>query len=183
MNLPWDELNVIRTRLEQTAEETTDGEVKKYDREKCLDIIYEFLEYSWTMGVENLNENLSTSITVNDSEMRESINKPIADKTYKERIAEYADQGKLEEMLRVADTDSHRNMVYASYLSAKKAGAKTKTWICTFHNSRDTHMALHMTTVGIDDYFVNYNGNKTLYPGAFGVAEEDCNCQCYLRFA
>lgn len=183
MILPWDELNVIRSRVEkQKIEETAEDGGKKYDAERCIDIVYEYLEMAWTMGVDNVNEDLSTSFVPQDAEMRSAIYQKVADKDFAERIREWSEKGDLDAIMRVADTDAHRIVNRAAYETAKKAGARYKTWICAFHNSRDTHMALHGTTVGIDDYFVNYNGNKTLYPGAFGIPEEDCNCMCILRF-
>lgn len=188
MIFPWDELNVIRSKVEkQELAETAEDGGKKYDAEKCIDIVYEYLEMAWTMGVENVNENLSTSYAptspVMSAEMRSEINRKVAGKDYKERIREWAEKGDFEAIMRVAETDSHRVANKAAFDTAKKAGAKYKTWNCVFHNSRDTHMDLHATTIGIDDYFVTFAGHRTLYPGAFGVADEDCNCQCYLTFA
>lgn len=183
MTFPWDELNIIRSRVEaQEISETAEDGGKKYDAEKCIDIVYEYLEMAWTMGVDNVNENLSTSFVPQDAEMRSAIYQKVADKDFTERIREWSEKGDFEAIMRVADTDAHRVLNESAFNTAKKAGARFKTWKCSFHNSRDTHMALHNTTVGIDDYFVNYNGNKTLFPGAFGIAEEDCNCMCWLEF-
>ena len=56
-----------------------------------------------------------------------------------------------------------------------------KTWICTFHNSRDSHIALHGVTIPIDEDFHAYGGPMQ-YPGDNSRVgpEEICNCQCYL---
>lgn len=199
MNFPWDELNVIRSKIEKleiesTAEETPEKSEdgmplppkKRYDAEKCIDIVYEWLEMAWTLGVEDVNEMLSTSYAPDspsmEAEMRSQINRKVAGKDYAERIREWARIGDFEAIVRVAQTDAHRVLNESSYNTAKKAGAKTKRWVCVFHNSRDTHMDLHGQTVGIDDYFVTFNGHKTLLPGQFGIAEEDCNCQCYIEY-
>ena len=184
MTFPWDELNVIRSKLErqEIAEEAEDGGIR-YDAEKCIDIVYEYLEMAWTMGVDNVNENLSTSYAVQDAEMRSAIYQKVAGKDFTERVREYAENGDFDSIMRVAETDSHRVLNEAAYTTAKKAGAKYKTWVCFFHNSRDTHMDLNAQTVGIDDYFVTFAGNKALHPGQFGVAEEDVNCMCVLTFA
>lgn len=183
MEMPWDELNVIRSKAEKLEiEETAENGKKKYNAERVTDIVYEYLEYAWTMGVDNANEEMSASYAPQDAEMRREINRKVAGKDYKERIDEWSEKGDLDAIMRVAETDAHRMLNESAYMTAKKAGAKTKKWVCTFHNSRDTHMDLHGQTVGIDDYFVTFNGHKTLYPGEFGIAEEDCNCQCYLRF-
>lgn len=238
MNFPWDELNVIRSKIERleieataepvrrrsdgggiypvyamspgyraggsrTTETTTTTGIeyrtefgsepgteqpkKKYDAEKCIDIIYEYLEEAWAMGVENTNENLRTSYAPEspsmEPKMRAEIDRKIAGKNYKERVREWAEKGDLDAIMRVAETDAHRVLNSAAMTTAKMAGAKYKIWVCVFRNSRDTHMDLHDQRVGIDDYFVTYNDHRTQYPGEFGIAEEDCNCQCYLNFA
>lgn len=87
------------------------------------------------------------------------------------------------DIMRIADTDSHRVYNESGFNTAKLGGAKTKTWICHFHNSRDWHIYLHKTTIPIDSEFYTYLGNHALYPGQFGVAEEDCNCICTLEFS
>ena len=183
MTFPWDELNTLRTKVESLEEITEDG-VKTYNREKVLDAVYEYLEYSWTMGVDNVNENLSTSFAVNDKEMRDSINQAIAGKTYRERIAEYADKGDLDSIMRVAETDSNRNSNEAAFLTAKKAGAKYKTWVTMDDERvRATHEYLHAMTIPIDDYFVTFDGDKALHPNGFSKPENNINCRCQLTFA
>lgn len=57
----------------------------------------------------------------------------------------------------------------------------TKTWICTFHNSRDSHIELHGTTIPLEDDF-HAAGGPMFYPGDDSRVgpEEICNCRCYL---
>ena len=47
---------------------------------------------------------------------------------------------------------------------------------------RDTHDYLEGVEVGLDDEFYTYLGNKAMFPGQFGVAEEDVNCRCWVTF-
>lgn len=56
-----------------------------------------------------------------------------------------------------------------------------KTWICTFHNSRDSHIALHGTTIPLDEDFHAFGGPMA-YPGDSSRVgpEEICNCRCYM---
>lgn len=57
-----------------------------------------------------------------------------------------------------------------------------KQWICTFHNSRDSHIAMHEQIVFIDEDFTLPDGKKISYPGdSKAGAAEVCNCQCYLK--
>lgn len=185
MTFPWDELNIIRSRIEGLEiADTAEQGGKKYDTEKVIDIVYEYLEMAWTMGVENTNENLSTSFAPQSAEMRAEINRKIAGKDYKERLTEYAEKGDFNAIMRVAETESHRLLNEAAIETARKAGAQFKTWI-TMQDPlvRDTHDYLLAVTVPIDDYFVTYNGDRAQAPGQFGIPEEDCNCRCVLTFA
>ena len=177
MTLPWDELNNLRSRIESAK--TAEG----YDAERVTDIIYDYLVYAYVMGVDNVNESLSSSIKPNDREMRESINKKIAGKDYKQRIAEYAQTGDIESIMRVAETDAHRVMEESSLSTAKKSGAKYKVWH-TMEDPlvRDEHVPLDKARVPITDKFVTWDGYKTDRPGNFGIPELDINCRCYLTF-
>jgi hypothetical protein len=185
MVLPWDELNNLQTKIEQTLtfEQTETGIKQKFDRDKCLDIIYDYLVYCYVMGVDNTNEQLSSSIKANDKEMRDTIYKKVAGKDYKERIEEYADNGDLMSIMKVAETEGHRDMNTASLVTANKAGARYKRWV-TMNDDRvrDTHDYLEGMTVPIDRMFVTYNGDMTMFPGEFGIADEDINCRCTLSY-
>lgn len=185
MTFPWDELNVIRSKLEdQELAETAENGNKKYNAERCIDIVYEYLEMAWAMGVDNVNENLSTSFAPKDDEMRSSIYQKVDGKDFTERIREWAEKGDLGAIERVAETDAHRVLNEASMNTARKAGAKQKTWVTMLDDRvRETHEYLQAMTVGIDDYFVTYDGDKALAPGGFELAENNVNCRCVLTFA
>ena len=64
-----------------------------------------------------------------------------------------------------------------------KTGVKPmKRWVCMFHNSRDSHIAMHGQTVGIDEDFTLPSGQKIKYPGDSSAgAAEVCNCQCRME--
>lgn len=178
MTLPWDELNNIRTKVESLV--TANG----LDGERVTDIIYDYLVYCYVMGVDNVNESLSTSIKPNDAEMRKSINKKIADKDYKQRITEYAETGDIESIMRVAETDGTRNYNDASLSTAKKAGARYKRWMTMEDDRvRDTHDYLQGMSVPIDDRFFTYDGDSARYPGDFSLVQNNAGCRCSLTFS
>lgn len=189
MLFPWDELNVIRSKVEKLElEDTAEDGGKKYDAEKCIDIVYEYLEMAWTMGVENVNENLSTSYAptspVMSAEMRSEINRKVAGKDYKERIREWAEKGDFEAIMRVAETDANRVINNAAIKTAKKAGAKWKTWVTMNDEKvRATHKPLHAMTIPIDDYFITFDGDRALAPGEFSNPANNVGCRCTLTFA
>lgn len=233
MTLPFDELNSIMARLEEEASEITPSGVKRYDPKKCCDIILDYLIYCYVMGVDNVNEMLSTSIAVNSDEMREVLYRRIEGKNFEERVREYAEAsqnaagttenptpggetsrseevaaenetrpnggfsgaeeeqsdffgisevGDLGKILRVAETEGHRILNEAELIAAKKGGAKTKTWITQRDDRvRETHDYLLGETVGIDEVFVTFDGDKARFPGDFENAENNVNCRCVLQ--
>lgn len=79
-------------------------------------------------------------------------------------------------------TESHRIQQEASQHvreEAKKKGANiVKQWDATLDGrTRDTHRRLDGQIRDVDEPF-EIDGKTAMYPGGFGVAEEDCNCRC-----
>lgn len=181
MILPFDELNNLRAEIEGTVTER-DGKFV-YDKDLCVDLVLDALIMAYVYGVDYANETLGTDIPPVESEVEATVYKKIAEKNFAERVAEYAEQGDIERIMEVARTDSHRVFNTASYDTAVKGGAKTKRWVCQFINSRDTHIYLHGTEKPMDEEFYTFMGNHAMFPGQFGVAEEDCNCQCVLEYS
>lgn len=200
MNFPWDELNVIRSKVEKLEIESTEEETprksedgtplppkKRYDAEKCIDIVYEWLEMAWTLGVEDVNEMLSTSYAPDspsmEAEMRSQINRKIAGEDYKERIRKWAEKGDLDAIMRVAETDATRIVNRSAIETARKAGKEWKTWITMDDDKvRPTHVFLHGMTIPINDYFVTFDGDRAQQPGEFTSVENNANCRCKLEF-
>ena len=59
-----------------------------------------------------------------------------------------------------------------------------KTWGTMLDDRvRDTHEYLEGVTIPIEAEFYSFRGGSTLYPGQWGIPEEDCNCRCYLTFS
>ena len=61
-------------------------------------------------------------------------------------------------------------------------GVETKkVWICTFQNSRDSHIAMHLQVRDLDEDFISGLGNVLRFPGDMLAPVEDwINCQCYV---
>lgn len=57
-----------------------------------------------------------------------------------------------------------------------------KRWFCTFHNSRDSHIAMHNQTVFEDEPFLTPSGEEMMYPGDDTNVgpEEIINCRCRM---
>ena len=86
------------------------------------------------------------------------------------------------EIERVIKTETHKAQSYADYEGFKQSEVvEYVMWICVHHHSRDNHIAMHGQTVKLGEEFISPSGYTTLYPGEFGVAEEDIECNCLLE--
>ena len=138
---------------------------------------------AYLQGVNEANAQLQGDAEAVPEKFNEAALKPVADKTFVERIEEYAPEGDIESIFRVADTDAHRLYVQGELDTAIANGASTKTWnTMEDFRVRDSHFPLEGTTVGIDDYFVTYDGDEAQMPGDFTLAENNVNCRCWLTF-
>ena len=181
--LPIDEINRFEEELHIHFE---DGQIRsKADEDSILDELEDLFLLAYASGLAGANADLQKSITADINEIEAVLNEKVAGKTWRERVHEYYTGGGTEaDINRIAETEAHRITNEAAYDTAVKGGATTKTWNCMMlPTSRDTHIYLDGVSAPIDGVFTTFMGNQTLYPGEFGVAEEDCNCMCWLTFS
>lgn len=90
----------------------------------------------------------------------------------------------LNRAIRIARTEGHRiqnESRYDAQVMAKQRGANVvKQWDATLdRRTRPTHQQLDGQIREIEEpYVIPSNGRRGMYPGEFGVAEEDINCRC-----
>ena len=113
------------------------------------------------------------------------VDEKVAGRNWKERVEDYFSNGGAgDDLIRIAETETHRIANTAALDTAKKAGAKSTTWVTMMDDRvRETHDYLEGETVGIDEEFYTWDGAHAPAPGMFGVPEEDCNCRCELLFS
>lgn len=80
----------------------------------------------------------------------------------------------------IARTEIHRASNFASMEGYRQAGVDQKEWQHTDGgpDARPDHIAMDGQVVGIDEDFESPSGNTAPYPGQFGDAADDANCQC-----
>ena len=90
---------------------------------------------------------------------------------------------------RIARTESTRIESIAKEQAAQEYQEETgntvyKIWFCSFRNSRESHMDLHMATVPMNSDF-QAAGGPMAYPGDGSRVgpEEICNCQCWIEIS
>lgn len=180
--LPLDELNVIKGKYERSGSDTP---ITDFDLVDIIDDLLDIFLLAIANGVVSINSQFGTDYQPDAEQIEETIYRKIDGATWKDRVETwYENGGTAADIVRIAETESHRIGNEAAYNAAKAVGAKNKTWICQMlPTSRDSHVYLNGTTVGIGDYFYSYRGGKTLYPGQFGEAFEDVNCLCELEYS
>lgn len=196
--MPFDELNTLKEEITDVMSLPV-AERKEYE-DFFYDEVLDLLIMSYVFGNEAANDMLGFSddkaIEIERNKLTESIDKKIAGKSWKERFSEYFENedATAEDIMRVAETDSHRiynEAIYAvgeaadSGAAGEKAkGVVMKTWETMLDDRvREQHQYLEHITIPFDSYFYTYDGQPALAPGMFGVPELDIGCRCRLRLS
>jgi len=177
--LPIDELNILKGEYGESGTPITD-----FALDDIIEDLLDIFLLAMARGVLIVNEQFGTEYKPSAVQIEKTIYEKIDGVTWEDRVRTwYENGGTTADVIRIAETESHRIGNEAAYTAAKEVGAKTKTWICQMlPTSRDPHIWLNGTTVPIDGFFYTDDGNKALYPGQFGVASLDVNCLCELKF-
>lgn len=180
--LLFDNLNVLKTDL--TEAYNTYGSLKNIPA-KLDDIVLDYLIYAYVMGVEDVNETFGTNVEVQTDKLEWSVYKKIADKDFRQRVQEYVDNGgTVEDIMRIAETDTTRIYNEGGIDTAIEAGAQYKTWNTMMDDRvRDTHFPLQSIKAPIDGYFYTWDNDKAKAPGGFTLPENNVNCRCWLTFS
>lgn len=180
--LPFDELNRLADGIRERYGKDT---LQKRDEEDIIDELLDLFLLAYATGNEVTNNNLSSSYEPDVDEVMNVVDANVAGKTWRERVREYFDNGgTADDIIRIAETETHRIANEAALKTAKRSGATKKTWATMLDDRvRTDHDYLEGTTVGIDEEFYTWQGYHAPAPGLFGVPEEDVNCRCELLFS
>lgn len=186
--LPFDELNRFNEDLRKRY---GTEKLKVDDLDEILDEMLDLFLLAYAQGNEVTQENLAYLASDKEfqkptiNEVMEVVDAKVAGQTWEERTKDwFANGGSVEDIVRIAETETHRIANTSALNIAKKVGAKSKTWATMLDDRvRTDHDYLEGTTVGIDEEFHTWQGYHAPAPGMFGVAEEDVNCRCELIFS
>ena len=180
----WDELNLLRSSAEGMVEEYRKNKDRKAVDQWCdymefvLCLIY---AYGWHDA-----EQIVGIVPFKNGLDDKAVNLDIKGETYRERIVQQLNEDSLDGILRIIDTEAHRDYNTGVYDAGKQSGIAglKKKWFTMMDNKvREQHSYLNGVKVGLDDYFYTDSGDKALYPGGFGVPELDCNCRCFVTLS
>lgn len=188
MILPFDEVDALIASVRErakaldaaTADEGLIPGERPLNADELIDEVADLLVLDFVYGTNAASEMLGVEIQPDMDEMQKSIEKRIADKTFRDRLREYAPQGDTEAIVRVIDTDSTRVFNDGILSAARKAGATSKTWnTMQDERVRDAHAVLDMVTIPMDADFYT-DGDHAPGPGEFNEAYLNCGCRCWL---
>ena len=173
--MQWDELNILR----QEATKFFGTKKKREEIDRFCDYLEFVLCLVYAYGWKDAEEIVGI-VPFKDGFDDKAVNHEIDGKTFRDRITEDTTP---EEILRLIDTEAHRDYNTGVYDAAEQSG-KTgirKRWNTMLDDRvRDPHAYMEGMLVGLNDEFYTYTGDRTLYPGGFGVPELDINCRCYI---
>ena len=166
-------------------------EISPEEEEDIIDELLDLFLLAYMDGSQDAANELLIDVEPSIDDAMETIEKPIGGRTFRDRVRNYlnGDMGDTtgtpaEAIARVAETESVRIYNESGLKTAKKGGAKLKTWNTVGDNRvRDQHELLNGVTSPIDGYFYTYTGDRAMHPGGFETAENNVNCRCWLTFS
>ena len=186
----FDELDAFLTGF-RTRDLARSEEKPPVEDEDIIDELLDLYLLAFYEGSKDAANELLIDIEPSVEDAREVINRPIAGKTFEERVRDYlnGDMGETtgtpaEAIARVADTDSVRIYNEAKLNTAAKLGATEKTWHTMGDNKvRDTHAPLDGVSAPINGQFYTWDADSAPAPGQFEKADNNVNCRCWLTFS
>ena len=174
--LRFDEINALVEEIGvDSAEEyyALPLEERKRRKEKFWDCLWDWLLDGWAAGLLFVGKDkdipdltyIVNWVYPRGETTSEIYNKDITDK---------------EKLKRMIEAEANR-CFNSGVIEAGKGENVTKTWETMEDDKvRDTHWFLQSKTIPFDEEFVTFDGDSALAPGMFELAENNCNCRCYL---
>lgn len=185
--LIFDELNRLQTELLKKSGNgffSADEEEAEEIAEDIIDELLDLYLLCYAEGTKVSNVMLGEDIEPDTDLMTETIDQKFDGKDFTDRVREYVSAGTVEDIMKVARSDSQRLFGTASYDAAVRGGAGTKTWRTENDNLvRDTHDYINGVTMGMEERFYTFDGDSARYPGDFTSAANNANCRCWLDYS
>lgn len=178
-------LDSVRTRDFARSEEK-----RPEEEEDIIDELLDLYLLAYWEGSKEAANALMLNAEPSIAKARETIERPIAGKTFRERVHDYlnGEMGNAtgtpgEAIARVAETDAVRIFNEAGLTTAIEGGATKKTWNTMGDPKvRDTHSPLDGVTVPIEANFYTWDDDQAPAPGQFEKVSNNANCRCWLTF-
>lgn len=180
--LPLDELNNLKAKYQSKGIDTP---ITDFAFTDIVDDLVDLFLLAVANGTISINGQFGTDYRPTAEQIERMIYEKIDGVTWKDRlITWYENGGTAADIIRIAETESHRIGNETAYEAAKAVGATRKTWLTMLDDRvRDTHEYLESTTVGISDDFYTFDNDHAPFPGAFGKAENNISCRCEVKYS
>ena len=187
MLFPWDEVNTLEQKWTMPFQE-------RITAKEVIDEIYDILVLAYVYGWDNVVKDLGVSIEVDTDKAVASIERPIAGKTFTDRVNEYVGEvGELteenvEEVIRIVETETNRVFNEGGAEAAEAAEEETgKVAMKRWHTMEDervrsTHFVLEGTVIPKNEKFHTFDGDEARYPGDFMLPQNVINCRCFVEY-
>ena len=176
--MPFDAINKLESELPIYFE---NGKIRsKVDLDDIIEDMFGVFLLSYMRGNNLTNPDHKPTLKT----VMQTIDDEVQGKTWRERMRDHFDEGgTIDDVKRIIETEAHRDANTAAYKAAKAAGCTMKTWNAVMdERTRDTHAYLNGVTIPIDAEFYSFRGGSTMFPGQWGIPEEDVNCRCWLTY-
>lgn len=179
MLMNWDELNLLRSSAEDLLREYRKSHDRKAVNRWCdymefvLCLVY---AYGWRDA-----EEIVGIVPFKDGLDDKAVNLDIKGETWRDRIYEQLDADSIDGILRIIDTEAHRDYNTGVSDAGEESGVSgiKKQWLTMLDEKvRDTHSYLEGVVVNLEDKFYTFDGDSARFPGDFSLPENNVNCRC-----
>ena len=181
----WDELNLLRDYAEQFVRRGEERDVNQKQFDDFCDYIEFVLCLVYAYGWKDAEEIVGI-VPMKDGLDDKAVNLEIGGETFRDRIETQLRKLSVAGVLKVIDTEAHRDYntgVYDAAEESGQTGLMKQWWTMQDERVRDTHDYLDGARVGLDDAFYTYDGDSAMYPGGFSKPENNVNCRCWITLA
>lgn len=181
--MEWDELNLIRDSVPSLVTRYQLLKDRK-EAERWCDWLEFVLCLIYAYGWQDAEKVVGT-VKKTDGIDDKAVNLEIKGETFRERVFAQLESASVDGILRIIDTEAHRDYNTAVYDAGKQSGKPVqKKWRTMLDGRvRETHDYLESTVVGIDDLFYTFDGDSAYAPGGFELPENNVNCRCWITLA
>ena len=184
--LPIDELNTLKTNLNERFPDGVLPQGNLVEEDFTLDEMLDLLLLAYASGVESANAELGTSKRPSAEDAKNAVFAVVAGKTWEDRVKEYTRQGgSVYDIERIAETDMTRIYNTAKLDTVRVNQLENsvfKRWDTMLDDRvRDTHDYLEAVVVPYDADFYSFDGDHARAPGLFSLPENNINCRCQIE--
>ena len=183
--MEWDELNLLRSSVEDLLRSYR-NERDKAVRDGIADRWCDYMEFVlclvYAYGWKDAEEIVGI-VPFRDGLDDKAVNLDIKGESWRERIFSQLDEDSADGILRIIDTEAHRDYNTGVVNAGQESGVPgiKKQWLTMMDDRvRETHDYLEGMIVNLEDRFYTFDGDSARFPGDFSLPENNCNCRCSI---